>query len=100
MDTFSRQRRKNSETHKETADRRSTDRQRRQCRRSAQTDEQVDARPRWVADRGRSQYRRAQTPISFEAALMDIDSTSSVERLCETCIVHNCGTFTDKCERC
>ena len=36
-----------------------------------QISEQVDARR--TADRGRSQYRRAQTPSSFEAALMDIN---------------------------
>ena len=87
------------ETVEQTDARRAVDRSRSQRRRNAETTEQTDCRR--TAERSRIQRRRREQKSAmqtFEAALIDIDSEAC--KSAETLVVHSCGTFSVKCERC
>ena len=93
------QRRRYLETVEQTDARRAVERSRSQRRRNAETAEQTDCRR--AADRSRVQRRRQMQKSAmrtYEAALIDIDS--EVCKSAETLVLHSCGTFAVKCERC
>ena len=90
-----------SESADQLHDRRTAQRSRARRRRSAETSEQTEARR--AVERSRSERRRqaqkSAVPESFEVALIDIDDTSG-GTLCETFVLHTCGTLSWECKRC